>query len=132
RVLHREREVSCPRPAGVRRGRHTARSTGHRRVRPRESVDVRRRVCGRGPGGGRAAVSAIALRVLSVLRPLGSHLAAYAELGTAVACEYRKAWVRRLCWAAVALVATLLGLAATWVIGLAAFWDTRWRMTYVI
>lgn len=77
-------------------------------------------------------MSAIALRVLSVLRPLGSHLAAYAELGTAVAGEYRKAWVRRLCWAAVALVATLLGLAATWVIGLAAFWDTRWRMTYVI
>lgn len=77
-------------------------------------------------------MSALALRLLAILRPLGSHLSGYAQLGMAAAGEYRAALVRRLCWAAVAIVAGMAGLAATWMIGLVAFWDTRWRLTYVI
>ena len=75
---------------------------------------------------------AIGLRILALLAPLGSHLASYAELGAAVAGEYRAALIRRLVWAAVALIAGMAGLAAAWMIGLVAFWDTPWRLTYVI
>lgn len=75
---------------------------------------------------------AIALRALALLAPLGSHLASYAELGAAVAGEYRAALLRRLVWAAVALIAGTAGLAAAWMIGLVAFWDTPWRLAYVI
>ncbi len=77
-------------------------------------------------------MSAIALRALAVLGPLAHLLSSYAQLGVAAAGEYRTALVRRLCWAAIALVAGLAGLAATWMIGLAVFWDTQWRLTYVI
>src|SRR5690606_6455596 len=72
------------------------------------------------------------LRALALLAPLGSHLASYAELGAAVAQEYRATWMRRLLWAAVALVAGVTGLAAAWLIGLVALWDTTWRLTYVM
>lgn len=77
-------------------------------------------------------MSTLAIRALAALGPLAHLLGSYAQLGVAAAGEYRGALLRRLCWAAVALVAGLAGLAATWVIGLAAFWDTRWRLTYVI
>lgn len=72
------------------------------------------------------------MRALALLGPLGSHLASYAELGAAAAGECRAAWSRRLLWAVVALVAGTVGLVATWMIGLAAFWDTPWRLTYVV
>lgn len=72
------------------------------------------------------------MRVLALLAPLGSHLASYAELGAAVAGEYRAAWVRRLVWAAVALFAGVAGLATAWLAGLVALWQTPWRLTYVI
>ncbi len=75
---------------------------------------------------------ALVLRLLALLRPLGSHLSGYAQLGMAAADEYRTSLKRRLCWALVALVSGLAGLAATWMIGLVAFWDTQWRLTYVI
>lgn len=75
---------------------------------------------------------AIALRALAILAPLAQHLAAYAQLGAAAVSEYRTAWVRRLCFAVVAFILAMAGLAATWMIGLAAFWDTQWRMTYVV
>lgn len=75
---------------------------------------------------------AIALHVLALLAPLGSHLASYAELGAAVAEEYRAAWVRRLVWAAVALLAGVAGLATAWLAGLIALWETPWRLTYVV
>lgn len=75
---------------------------------------------------------AIALRVFAALAPLAQHLAAYAQLGAAAVGEYRSAWIRRVCFAVAAFILGMAGLAATWMIGLAAYWDTQWRMTYVI
>lgn len=77
-------------------------------------------------------MQAIALRLLAVLGPLAQHLAAYAELGVAAAGEYRAAWMRRVCWMLVAAFFGLFGLVAAWMIGVAWFWDTPWRLTYVI
>lgn len=76
-------------------------------------------------------MQAIALRVLAALGPLTQHLGAYAQLGAAAVDEYRTALARRLAWALLALVAGTAGLAATWMIGLAVFWDTPWRVAYV-
>lgn len=77
-------------------------------------------------------MQAIAFRALAALGPLTQHLGSYAQLGVAAAGEYRTAIARRLCWAVVAAVFGMAGLAATWMIGLVAFWDTPWRLTYVI
>jgi len=77
-------------------------------------------------------MQAIALRAIAVLEVLAQHLSSYAELGAAAASEYRGAWTRLLVWLVVGLVCALAGLAATWMIGLVAFWDTPWRMTYVV
>lgn len=77
-------------------------------------------------------MQAIALRLLGILPPLSRHLSAYAELGAAAAAEYRASFSRKLCWAALATVAGLAGLVAAWMIGLVAFWETPWRLTYVI
>lgn len=77
-------------------------------------------------------MQAIAFRALAALGPLTQHLGSYAQLGVAAAGEYRAAIARRICWAVAAVVFGLAGLAATWMIGVVAFWDTPWRLTYVI
>ncbi len=77
-------------------------------------------------------MSAIALRLAAVFAPLSTLLGGYAQLGLAAVGEYRAALMRRLVWAVVAVVFGLAGLAAAWMIGLAVFWDTPHRLTYVI
>lgn len=71
-------------------------------------------------------------RAIAAIGPLTQHLGSYAQLGAAAAGEYRTGLARRLCWAAVASVLGLFGLAAAWMIGLVALWDTPSRLTYVI
>lgn len=77
-------------------------------------------------------MQAIALRAIAVLEVLAQHLGSYAELGAAAASEYRGEWTRRLAWAGVALASGIVALLATWMIGFVAFWETRWRLTYVV
>jgi hypothetical protein len=63
---------------------------------------------------------------------LAQHLGFYAQLGVAAAAEYRKGWVRRLLLFSIAVLAGLGGIAAAWIAGLAALWDTPWRVPYVV
>jgi uncharacterized membrane protein YqjE len=72
------------------------------------------------------------LRAIAVLEVLAKHLGSYTELGAAAASEYRGTLKRRMKWAAAALISAAAGLAATWMIGFVAFWDTRWRLAYVV
>ncbi|MFO7325782.1 MAG: hypothetical protein DIU62_008710 [Pseudomonadota bacterium] len=59
------------------------------------------------------------------------HVRAYAGLGAAAFGEYRAALAKRLCWLALAMLAGLAGLAAAWMAGLVALWETPWRFAYV-
>jgi hypothetical protein len=71
------------------------------------------------------------LRGYALAQLLAQHLGNYAGLGTAAAVEYRNAVARRLVLALVAAVAGFAGVAALWTTGLAALWDTQWRLVYI-
>lgn len=70
------------------------------------------------------------LRAMAML--LLEHASSYAELGAAAAAEYRRALLRRALLLFAGLLSGVAGLAALWIAGLLAAWNTPWRLTYVL
>lgn len=61
---------------------------------------------------------------------LAQHAGSYLELGAAAAAEYRQAVLRSAALAIAGAGLLILGAFACWVAGLAALWDTSWRVAY--
>jgi hypothetical protein len=68
----------------------------------------------------------------ALLLQLVRHLGCYVQLGAQAAIEYRSTWLRRALLLLIAVLAGTAGIAALWIAGLVALWDTPWRLTYVI
>lgn len=77
-------------------------------------------------------MQALAFRAKALFAVLFDHLGSYAELGRAVATEYRSACMRQLLLGFLAALAGTAGLAIAWLAGLIALWETPWRLTYAV
>lgn len=58
------------------------------------------------------------------------HLGSYLELGASAATEWRSTLTVRLILMMAALLTGTIGLAALWVLGLIAVWESPWRAWY--
>jgi uncharacterized membrane protein YqjE len=70
------------------------------------------------------------LRAMALL--LLEHASSYAELGAAAVEEYRRALLRRALLLSIGVLLGVAGLAALWLGGLVALWETPWRLAYVM
>lgn len=70
------------------------------------------------------------MQARALIALLAQHAGSYLELGAAAAAEYRQAVLRSAALAATGAGLLVLGVFASWIAGLAALWDTSWRVPY--